>query len=81
MGIEDLALLRYIQDKLGGSIRLRSGAKAYRYRLHNKPGMINLINLINGHIYNSARLAQLHKICQILNLPVISSVPLDLNSN
>ena len=30
MGLEDLALLRYIQDKLGGSIKMRSGAKAYR---------------------------------------------------
>lgn len=81
MGIEDLALLRYIQNKLGGSIKLRSGAKAYRYRLHNRQGMINLVNLINGYIYNTARLAQLHKVCQILNLPVVSSVFLDINNN
>ena len=50
MGFEDLQLLRYIQDKLGGSIKMRSGAKAYRYRLHNRKGMIKLINSINGHI-------------------------------
>ena len=40
MGQEDLACLRYIQNKLGGSVKLRSGAKAYRYRQHNTPSMI-----------------------------------------
>lgn len=81
MGIEDLSLLRYIQNKLGGSIKLRSGAKAYRYRLHNKEGMIKLFSFINGHIYNTARLAQLHRASQILNVPIISSIPLDFNNN
>ena len=51
MGLEDLPLLRYIQHMLGdGSIKMRSGAKAYRYRLHKKLGMIKLMNCINGHI-------------------------------
>ena len=56
MGLEDLALLRYIQDKLGGNIKMRSGAKAYRYRLHNREGMITLVNSINGHIRHTSRL-------------------------
>jgi heme/copper-type cytochrome/quinol oxidase subunit 1 len=43
MGLEDEYALRFIQNKLGGSIKLRSGAKALRYRLHNKPGIFNLI--------------------------------------
>jgi hypothetical protein len=30
MGIADEACLRYVQHKLGGSIKLRSGAKAWR---------------------------------------------------
>ncbi|XP_073307128.1 cytochrome c oxidase subunit 1-like [Primulina huaijiensis] len=41
MGLEDLPLLRYIQHMLGGSIKMRSGAKAYRYRLHNKLGFFD----------------------------------------
>ncbi|KAL6557412.1 cytochrome c oxidase subunit 1 [Orobanche minor] len=39
MGLEDLPLLRYIQHMLGGSIKMRAGAKAYRYRLHNHLAM------------------------------------------
>lgn len=70
-GLEDLALLRYIQDMLAGNIKMRSGAKAYRYRLHNKQGMTTLVNCINGHIRHSARLLQLHRVCQQLNIPVV----------
>jgi len=81
MGIEDLALLRYIQDKLGGGVKMRSGAKAYRYRLHNKKGMIDLIHCINGYIRHSSRLQQLHRVCQLLNIPVIYPANLNKESN
>lgn len=70
MGLEDLPCLRYIQDKLGGSIKMRSGAKAYRYRLHNKQGMIKVINGVNGNIRNSKRLIQLHRVSQQLKIPL-----------
>lgn len=80
MGLEDLALLRYIQDKLGGSIKMRSGAKAYRYRLHNREGMITLVNSINGHIRHTSRLLQLHRVCQQLNISVLEPVPLNTSS-
>ena len=76
MGIADEPCLRYIQDKLGGSIKLRSGVKAWRWRLHNKNGMMTLINCINGNIRHSRspsqlipiswegeRVLQLHKVC------------------
>lgn len=81
MGLEDLPLLRYIQHMLGGSIKMRSGAKAYRYRLHNQLGMIKLMNCINGHIRHSARLLQLHRVCQVLDIPVILPITLDAPSN
>jgi hypothetical protein len=71
MGLEDLSCLKYIQNKLGGSVKLRSGAKAYRYRLHNKQGIINLIHCINGKIRHSKRLVQLHKVCTHLTIPII----------
>ncbi|MBP1357782.1 MAG: hypothetical protein JZD40_04760 [Sulfolobus sp.] len=78
MGLEDLPLLVYIQNFLGGSIKMRSGAKAYRYRLHNTAGMIILINGINGLIRHSIRTAQLHRVCSALNIPpLVSSVSLD----
>ena len=81
MALEDLRCLRYIQDKLGGSIKMRSGAKAYRYRLHNKQGMINLINCINGYIRHTTRLQQLHRVAQKLNISVIYPTNLDKESN
>jgi Cytochrome C and Quinol oxidase polypeptide I/LAGLIDADG endonuclease len=68
MGIADEHCLRYIQNKLGGSIKLRSGVKAFRWRLHNKQGMITLIHCINGHIRHSSRILQLHRVCQQLNI-------------
>lgn len=81
MGLEDLPLLRYIQDMLGGSMKMRSGAKAYRYRLHNQLGMMKLIHCINGHIRDSARLLQLHRVCQVLDIPLILPITLDAQSN
>ena len=79
MGLEDLPCIKYIQNKLGGSIKMRSGAKAWRYRLHNKQGMITLIHCINGYIRHSSRLKQLHLVCQQLDIPVI--LPSGLNTN
>jgi len=67
MGTADEACLRYIQNKLGGSIKQRTGVKAWRWRLHNKEGMINLVQCINGHIRHSNRLLQLHKVILALN--------------
>lgn len=76
IGLEDLKLLEYIRNKLGGSIKMRSGRKAYRYRLHNKVGMITLVNGINGYIRHSSRLLQLHNVCSVLSIPVIMPTPL-----
>jgi hypothetical protein len=74
MGLQDEYCFKYIQNKLGGSIKLRSGAKALRYRLHNRSGMLDLINRINGNIHNDIRLAQLHKVCTVLNVPVLEPI-------
>ena len=81
MGLEDLALLRFIQDKLGGSIKMRSGAKAYRYRFHNRKGMITVIHCINGHIRHTSRILQLHKVCLQLNIPVLEPVSLNKSNH
>lgn len=73
--------LQQIKQKFGGSIKLRSGVKAVRYRLHNEKSMINLINAINGNIRNSKRLPQLHHVCSILNLPIIEPIELTINNS
>jgi ubiquinol-cytochrome c reductase cytochrome b subunit len=70
MSLNDEHALAIIKQKLGGSIKLRSGVKALRYRLHNNKGMLDLINRINGNIRHSSRLKQLEKICLSLNIPI-----------
>ena len=81
MGLEDLPCLRYVQNKLGGSIKMRYGAKAYRYRLHNKQSMVTLIHCINGYIRHTSRLQQLHRVCQQLSISVIYPNILDKYSS
>lgn len=80
MNINDEKTLKIIQNKLGGSIKLRSGVKTLRWRLTNKEGMINLINIINGNIRNNKRLPQLYKVCDIFNIKVINPISLNINN-
>lgn len=81
VSIEDIKMLRYIQNKIGGSIKLRSGAKAYRYRLHNKTNIINIVHRVNGYIRNSKRIIQFHAICQKLNIDLNMPKNLDKSSS
>jgi len=72
MSLEDESALRKIQNKLGGSVKLRSGSKSVRYRLHNKQDMIDLINRVNGKIRHTTRLKQLNLVCVNLDIPFFS---------
>ena len=63
MDIRDERALQAVKNVYGGSIKLRSGVSALRYRLHSKKGLLNLINDVNGYIRNSIRLIQLNYIC------------------
>ena len=62
--------------KYESSISLKSGAKAYRYRQHNKAGLIALINDINGKIRNYIRLLQLERICVKYEITLVHPQPL-----
>lgn len=79
MSLYDEHALAQIKKNFGGSIKLRSGVKALRYRLHHKEGMIALINCINGNIRHSARFTQLAKVCSIFKLPLVSPNLLSYN--
>lgn len=71
MDIRDEHALQIIKNVYGGSIKLRSGANAIRYRLHHKSGLLNLINDVNGQIRNSNRLVQLNNICNKYDISLI----------
>lgn len=81
VALADEKTLKIIQNKLGGSVKLRSGAKAVRYRLHNKSGMVNLINLVNGEIRHSTRYSQFCLVCSKLGLTPLAPKALDKKNN
>ena len=78
--ITDKQCLYQIKQKFGGSIKLRSGMKWLRYRLHHKKGLLDLIKAINGEIRNPVRLLQLNKICANYNIPLIQPSVLTYNN-
>ena len=63
MDMKDARCLYEVKQKLGGSVKRRSGVKAVRYRLHDFKGLNLLIAGINGKIRNPVRQIQLSKIC------------------
>ena len=71
MDIRDEHALQIVKNVYGGSVKLRSNAKALRYRLHDKSGLLNLIRDVNGHIRNSHRLVQLNNICNKYDINLI----------
>lgn len=80
VALSDERMLRIIQNKLGGSVKIRSGARAVRWRIHDKTSMINLISRINGNIRHTTRLLQLNKVCANLNLDVIDPSKISKNN-
>ena len=80
MPLTDEYLLAQIKQKLGGYIRLRSGAKAVRYRLSHQDGITELISRINGFIFNSQRVPQLQALCKKFNIQFIPAKPLSQTS-
>ena len=76
MDIRDKKALFLIQQKFGGSVKLRSGSKSMRYRLHNQAGLTNLIHNVNGNIRNPIRLLQLGAVCEKYNIVLIFAQPL-----
>jgi hypothetical protein len=80
MDIRDEGALQTVKNVYGGSIKLRSGLSALRYRLHNKEGLLNLINDVNGQIRNSIRLIQLNYICVKYDITLKYPEKLTLNN-
>lgn len=76
----DEKVLRIIQNKFGGNIHPRGGLKAVRFRTQRKECVYKIIQCLNGLVINNIRLAQLHKACLALNIPIKTPVVPDINS-
>ncbi len=80
MDVRDKKALYLILHKYGGSIKPVSGAKALKYKLRNKKGLLYLINDINGLIRNPIRLLQINKLCNIYEIELKYPKPLTYNN-
>ncbi len=69
-----------IQNKFGGNVHARSGYKAIRYRTQNRYTICKIANCLNGLVINNIRLAQLHKVCLALNVPIKDPIYPGFNS-
>lgn len=74
--LSDEHALQIIKNKLGGSIKLRSGSRSLRYRLHHKAGILRLIHAINGEIRFCNRIPQLIKVCDHFAVDYVNPQPL-----
>lgn len=77
---EDEKVLRIIQNKFGGNVHARGGYKAIRYRTQNRDSMYKIVHCLNGLVINNVRLAQLHKVCLALNIPIKDPIIPSINS-
>lgn len=80
MDIYDLQILNQVKQKLGGSVKRRSSSQSYRFRLHNKAGMLDVISRVNGKIRQSKRVVQLQKICHLYGIHFKNPEPLSLQN-
>lgn len=69
--LRDQHCLYQVKQAFGGAVKLRAGDNHVRYRLHNRLGIIKMIEAISGHIRNPTRLSQLNKICVAYSRPLV----------
>uniref|UniRef100_UPI001BEFAF2E hypothetical protein n=1 Tax=Magnusiomyces suaveolens TaxID=44074 RepID=UPI001BEFAF2E len=81
VALADEKALTQMKQRFGGSVKLRSGVKAVRYRTNHRKGMIETTKAINGKIRNTKRTPQLHKVCNVTNIEVLHPQPLNRESN
>ena len=81
MDSRDVACLYKIKNKFGGSIKLRSGANAVRYRLHDKKGLTFLLNSVNGEIRHPSRILDFGSLLEKFDISLIMPCPLKANNS
>nr|AYQ94900.1 hypothetical protein [Microspora sp. UTEX LB472] len=66
----DARILFNIKNKLkAGTVKLRSGSQSVRYRVKQKAVIFDIIQRLNGKLYNKARIAQFEKVCALFHVP------------
>jgi hypothetical protein len=76
----DIACLYKLKQHYGGSVKSTSHAKAVRFRLHHKAGILAVLKDINGLNQNPVRYTQVEMVCKLYDVPLLNPVPLTYNS-
>lgn len=72
--ITDARVLYSIKNLLGGgSVKLRANSQSMRYRVKKQKILIDILNRINGKLYNQRRLDQFDQACALVNITPIQS--------
>lgn len=78
----DARVLYMVKNKLkAGSVILRSGSNSVRYRIKQKIVILDIINRLNGKLYNPARIVQFKNVCALYNIPYIEHPALISNQD
>lgn len=80
MDIRDSNCLKIIQNIFGGSLKMRSGSKSVRYRLHDKKGLLSLLYYVNGNIRLSKRILQFNNLLNLYKIDYIEAQTLNFNN-
>lgn len=69
-----------LENEYGGYIKGITNVNAVRYRLHNRAGLMVLVQDLNGLLNNPKRISQFKKVCAVYNVSYLSSIPLSYSS-
>lgn len=74
--ITDARLLYNIKNILGGgAVKLRANTQSMRYRVKQRDIIIDILNRVNGKLYNQRRITQFYSACVLMNITPIQSPP------
>jgi len=87
----DQRCLHEVKKYFGGAIKPgrtlqhspQSGGRGkwYRYKVHNKAGLLNVIRVVNGRLRNPIRILQLARICEAYNITLLDTPKLSYNNS
>jgi len=76
----EVQTLYFIKKHLGGSVKPRKGKQAYRWRLHKREPILDLLNQVNSDLQTTRVQTQFTKACQVYEIPVVAPQPLNLKT-
>lgn len=77
---KEVQTLYYIKSICGGSVTPRIKTRAFRWRVHKKQSILNLVDRLNGHIRTEKTQKQFCEVLKLYNIEMITPKPLSLDN-